>query len=193
MIDGGTDRKGCSLRMLVSEALRAYPTSALFEFLEDRDVVVRSAAARKLQLCATREVFNRASQLLKSDRVATREVAAFLLGQLGTPRRPYKGESAGLLMQLLDSEKNTQVRAVAITSLGQLKATDTLDRIIAFSNDRSPSVRASVAFAIGYAYAQRHPRMPSKFVNLVQKLSSDSSRVVRDSAKLALSVIKESK
>ena len=54
MIDVGTDREGHSVRMLVSAALRAYPTATLFQFLEDRDVIVRSLAARQLQLRAGR-------------------------------------------------------------------------------------------------------------------------------------------
>src|SRR4030095_1498035 len=135
MIDIGTDRNGHSLRMLTSEALKAYPTAMLFQFLEDRDVIVRSLAARHLQLRGGKDVFDYARQLLLSKRAPSREVAAFLLGQLGTPKRPFRVQSTRLLVDLLKSEANSQVRAAAIASLGQLRAINAVERVLSYAND----------------------------------------------------------
>ena len=186
MIDVGTDRKGHSLRMLTSDALKAYSTRKLFQFLEDRDVIVRSSAARHLQLRGGKDVFDFARQLLSNKRAPSREVAAFLLGQLGTPKRPFRTESTKLLIDLLKSETDVQVIAAAIASLGQLRAINAVQQLISYANDRSPAVRASIAFAIGYAHAQESGGIPLKFEKVLRKLRKDRSRTVRDSAELAM-------
>jgi HEAT repeat protein len=189
VIDVGVDREGHSLRQLVWQALKACPTIALFQFLEDRDVIVRSAAARELQLRGGRAAFERARQLLTSRGTTIREMGAFLLGQLGTPKRPYKKKSTKLLLGLLRAESNPVVRATAITSLGQLKAVEALRQITAFSKDRSPAVRGSVAFAIGMVYSERPKEIPSRLEKLLHKLHADKSRGVREQASLGIELV----
>src|SRR5213594_2773510 len=180
MIDSGIDRKGGSLRHLVWRGLKEYPTVAVLQFLEDSNVIVRSEAARCLHLRPERRVFERVAQLLTSKRVYQRELGAFVLGQLGTPKRPYKKESTRILLRIVKSEPNAVVRATITVSLGQLKAAEALRKIVTFANDRSPAVRASVAFAIGMIYCERAKEIPLRLEKLLRKLRADKSRVVRE-------------
>lgn len=141
MIESCTDREGHSLRFLVWKALKQYRTASLWQFLYDRDVIVRSAAARELQIRGGKFVYEQTKTLLKHDSKDIRELAAFILGQLGTPRLPFKTASTRDLLMLLKIEKNTTVRATAVCSLGQLHATKALPTIISSANDPSPAVR----------------------------------------------------
>lgn len=189
MIDSGVDRKGCSLRHLVWRGLKECPTDAVLRFLEDPDVIVRSEAARRLHLRPERRVYDRAAQLLRSKRVYKREIAAFVLGQLGAPKRPYKKASSKILLRLLRSESNAMVRATIIASLGQLKVIQAVRRIIIFSTDPSPAVRGSVAFAIGMIYCERSKEIPSRLKKLLRKLQADKSRTVHELATLGMELV----
>jgi HEAT repeat protein len=189
MIDSSTDRDGHSLHLLVWLGLRRFPTLALFQFLSDPDVIVRSAAARELQIRGGKRVFERTRQLLVSEKKNLRELAAFILGQLGTPKRPFKQESTHLLLKVLRSETNAAVRATAISSLGQLRATGSIKHIIGFAYDKTPSVRGSVAFAIGMIYCERRRSIPKAYWRLLQKFRKDKSREVREMAGLGIELV----
>ena len=190
MIDSGGDPKGRSLRHLVWRGLKEYPTVAILQFLEDPEVIVRSEAARRLHLRPERRVFDRAAQLLRSERVYKREIAAFVLGQLGTPKRPYKNLSTKALLHSLKSERNPVVRATIITALGQLKAAEALEMIVPFAKDRSPAVRGSVAFTIGMNYCKQFKKIPVSLQKLLQKLRTDKSRRVREDAALGMNLVR---
>lgn len=120
MIDSGVDKRGNSLRTLIYQAMRLYETSALFPFLRDRDSVVRAAAVRELRSRDGRTAFDEASKLLNSKKAFEREVAAFLLGQIGIPRRLFPKESVPLVATILKNDKSAAVRATAAASLGHL-------------------------------------------------------------------------
>ena len=189
VIEVGTDREGHSLRLLVWQGLKQYSTKALFQFLYDRDAIVRSATARELQIRGGKLVFEKTMRLLTSDSKNIRELAAFIHGQLGTPKRPFKAESTKLLLQLLHSETNASVRASAICSLGSLHATRASRKIASFAKDPSPSVRGSVAFAVGMIYCEKRASIPGSLWRLLNKLRKDNSREVRDMAMLGLDLV----
>jgi HEAT repeat protein len=189
MIEVGTDREGHSLRHLVWQGLKQCRTKVLFQFLHDRDVIVRSASARELQIRGGKLVFKETAQLLESDNKNIRELAAFILGQLGTPKRPFKAKSIRLLLRLLQSETNAVVRATAITSLGHLMARNAVEYVVSFAGDPSPSVRDAVTFAIGKIYCEKLDVLPTRIKRLLNKLCHDKSRDVRAGAKLAIELI----
>lgn len=139
-IDISTDRSGTALRMLVFQALKAYPTKALLPFLRDSDSIVRTAAARQLQVRGGSAVFEHARQLATSKKKDDREIAAFILGQLGTPERPFKGESLPLLQKLC-ADRSAEVRETAVASLGHLKAVEAIDSVKQLKRDNDESVQ----------------------------------------------------
>jgi HEAT repeat protein len=147
-IDAGVDSHGHSLRMLVSQSLERYQTSHLFQFLQDRGVIVRSAAARRLQLRGTREVFEHALSLAHSKSRRNREIAAFLLGQLGTPQMPYRGDSLPVLC-ILCSDRAPEVRAASIAALGHLRAVELADVVTKARRDSNQAVRAMSVYVSG--------------------------------------------
>jgi HEAT repeat protein len=148
MIDIGIDQPGHSLRMLVSQALRSYKTRNLYQFLEDRDPVVRTAAAREIQIRGTRDSYKYLLKMLDDKRGFIREICIFTLGQLGTPEYPFREESVSVLMRYLANDRNVAVRAAAAAALGHLRAIEALDSLIEASSDSSAEVRSNVAFAL---------------------------------------------
>lgn len=148
MIDKGVDEPGSSLRVLVSQALRSYPTRVLNTFLDDKNTVVRTAAARELQSRGEVESFEFAVSLLSDRRAYMREIGVFILGQLGTPDYPYKDASIDLIAERLSLDKSQMVRASAAAALGHLKASSKLDILIYAASDESANVRACAAFAL---------------------------------------------
>nr|WP_315219216.1 HEAT repeat domain-containing protein [uncultured Duganella sp.] len=148
MIDSGIDRRGSSLRLLIAEALRSYPTASLYPFLEDRSVPVRTAAAREIQVRGEAESFAYATQLATDRRSYVREIAIFILGQHGTPSYPFKSDAIPLLASKLSHDPAGSVRAAAAAGLGHLKGYEAIEALVSAVGDRSFEVRACVASAL---------------------------------------------
>jgi hypothetical protein len=148
MIDIGVDSDGTALRMLIAQALRLYPTSSLYSFLEDRSVPVRTAAARQIQIRGERESLDHAVNLLDDKRASVREIAVFILGQLGTPTYPYKAESVEKIVVKLNADSSGMVRAAAAAALGHLQSYEAIPALIEAARDESIAVRVCVAGAL---------------------------------------------
>lgn len=173
MIDVGTDRPGHSLKLLVFQALKLYETSALLPLLLDKDSIVRAAVARELQGRGGEVVYHEAVRLLASRTSATREIAAFLLGQLSYPEYPFAAQSVPLLIAVLRKDKSASVRASAAAALGHLRKKSALSALLFASNDGSAEVRVCVAFALSM-----YPRsMQAK--ECLLRLSKDKDEEVR--------------
>lgn len=148
MIDIGIDKEGSALRMLIAQALRSYPTSNLYPFLEDRSAPVRTAAAREIQTRGDSDSFKYATRLTDDKRSYIREIAVFVLGQHGTPTYPYKAEAVPIIAKKLAHDSSAGVRAAAAAALGHLKAYDAVGVLISAAADDSIEVRACVAAAL---------------------------------------------
>ena len=109
-----SDVQNSTIDLLVFQALKQYSTNALVPMLEDKDVIVRSAVARELQIRGGHEVFIAAQNLGASERHESREIAAFLLGQLSTPTLPSLEQSVPLLKVHLKDDCH-EVRSGGVT------------------------------------------------------------------------------
>ena len=143
------DYAASSLRLLVMEALRTHKTKSLLPMLGDEDVIVRSAVARELQIRGEREAFEYTLKACGDPRNYVREIAAFTLGQFGTPTYPFRAEALPKLSELA-VDASGEVRAAAVSALGHLHAREYENVILASATDSESDVRASAAFALGY-------------------------------------------
>jgi len=146
-IDIGVDKAGTSLRMLISQALEKYPSKSLLAFLDDSNVVVRTAAARQLQVRGEVQTLEHAMRLAKSKKRREREIAAFILGQLGTPKLPFKARSVPTLIELC-ADGAHEVRAAALAALGHLQAIEADATIKRARRDANEDVRSMASFAL---------------------------------------------
>lgn len=154
-IELSTDEEGETLKTLIWQALRLYPTASLFQFLTDRNLIVRSTAARELQTRPeTRLVFDHAVTLIDSEIAPDREIGAFLLGQIGTPDRPLRAESIPLLEGLCN-DADPEVRSTALASLSHLSARESQRVIRSALSDPHPVVREMAEYVIECLHLQK--------------------------------------
>jgi len=130
------------------EEMKSYDLARLHAELVSPRRARRFVAAKELHLRGRRETLEYAATLTHSAVAEYREIAAFVLGQLGPPERPFRAKSLDLLVTLLN-DQSPRVRAAAISSLGHLKSTESVGRMATMVGDGSSEVRESLAFALG--------------------------------------------
>ena len=168
-----------TLRHLVWKALEQYPTQNLLPMLQDTDAIVRTAVARNLHVRGGDDVFTFAIELTNALRFEGREIAAFLLGQLGTPNYPYRDKSIPYLRKLLFDDYY-EVRGVAASSLGWLHADEAAYDLITLACDPEAYVREGVAFALGRVSLTKDVQV------VLEKLADDADSGVREWALFSL-------
>ncbi len=186
MIDD-KDLSDSTLRFILWKALERYSTRDLLNFLYDHDPIVRTSAAKQLQLRGTPEIFRKVKLLCHHKTDTVREIAAFVLGQLGTPQFPFKKQSVSVLIKLLKKDSSHEVRAAAAAALGHLGSNEAMESLLQSVHDKHDQVRTCVAFALG-------SMLPStKVEDVLRKLSFDKKREVRSWARLSLDILKDRK
>lgn len=185
MIDD-IDASGSTLRLLVSQALKNWNIEAVLGLIVDEDHIVRTAAARELQLRGSRFIYEQVIMLITDDRAYVREICAFILGQLGTPDMPYKDESYPLLLDLLE-DKERDVRMAAAAALGHISFANmpinVEKALILASKDKDENVRACVAYALGNSSGG----VAAKFS--LNQLKNDKDESVRSYADLGFELL----
>lgn len=131
------------------EEMKNYNSDRLRTELSSHDELRRFAAAGELTIRGENETFTYASTLANMPEASFREVSARILGQLGTPNRPFLESSLPILCNLLQSDPDYQVRAAAAAALGHLGSSKSLEYLICAVTDKEADVRKSVAFALG--------------------------------------------
>jgi hypothetical protein len=176
------DRKDASestLRLILWKALESYPTNELCELLSDPDPIVRTSAAKQLHLRADPSILRYGMELCTREKAYLREIGAFVLGQLGTPKFPFRSEAIGVLARLLSRDRSAIVRSAAAAALGHLGADEAKQVLLKLTKDQSQSVRLSIAFALGRVSANDAVR------NALRRLTRDRNQEVREWARLS--------
>lgn len=181
MIDN-PDYSSSSIKLLVFQALKAYPTDAVLPLLQDEDVTVRSAAAREIQVRGEKLALDYVLPLCNDGREFVREIAAFTLGQLGTPTYPFRSESIPKLMELA-VDSSAEVRGAAVAALGHLHAVASKDVLLNAAEDVNPDVRAMAAVALGRLGSDSSS---PDILQALHALSNDPSSEVREWAELGI-------
>lgn len=143
------------------------------------------AAVNELRSLGTRQVFEMASQWLRSAHPLERARAADILGQIGVgPRRPhaFPTEACDLLLELLRTEEHPRAAASALVALGHIQDGRALPAIYRFVAHEDAVLRHAVAFALG-CFAEDHASLPGLML-----LMNDQDEDVRDWATFSLGV-----
>lgn len=153
------------------EAMRKHGLEELHAALRSKEEDRRFTAAQELQLRGQRATFDLVRSLAASREASQREIAAFTMGQLGTPNHPYLAESVPILRTLLTTDSDPKVRAAAAAALGHLRADDAFEYLREATRDQSPDVRSNAAFALG-EFAHREEAIPS-LLSLTKDVNSN--------------------
>jgi methionyl-tRNA formyltransferase len=128
------------------------------------------------------EVLFRARAMAEDEDPRERGIAAFLLGQLGTPVRTFPGESAAALEAMAASEQDPGVLEVVAHGFGHLGEPYGLDALIALARHDDLRVREAVAIALA-------GRQAPLAIDTLIRLSRDERSEVRDWATFALGML----
>jgi|HubBroStandDraft_1064217.scaffolds.fasta_scaffold107366_1 hypothetical protein len=108
-------------RLLIWQALNSYSLAGLVKLLEDPEVEVRTSAARQMHIRGGTVAWNAARKLCLSRRPRDKVMGLFILGQLGTPRLPYKQETLDLIHSMLSRRQPEIVMEQALYTVGHLR------------------------------------------------------------------------
>ena len=128
------------------------------------------------------EVLFRACAMAEDGDALERGIAAFLLGQLGTPVRTFPGESAAALEAMAAREQDPGVLEAIAHGFGHLGEPYGLDPLLALA--RHPEARVREAAAIALAGREAPGAMDALI-----RLSHDERSEVRDWATFALGML----
>lgn len=164
------------------EEMKLYDIYRLHEELLSSEEMRRFAAAKQLHLRGDYRTFEYVVFLSKVQDASYRDVAAFTLGQLGTPNRPFRKQSIPILSDLLRYDPIPQVRAGAAAALGHLSALECVEYLNDASEDKDADVRTNVAFAFGAIKGE-------KVIEPLIRLTHDDDSEVVSWAVLGLSIL----
>lgn len=171
---------GSKLGQILWKELKNSNEEELFEHLLSEDKVLRTIAACEIQIRSTPSSFDRTLILTNSIRFEVREIAAFVLGQMGSPTAQFHEAALAPLSKLL-RDPYYEVRAAVIGSFGflaldrQSEHSRICSEILALLDDPEPTVREALAFSLSYIHTEE------AFIGLI-KLSSDWNVAVRNAA-----------
>ena len=166
----------------------ALPERPLEEVLEKADAEWRTDDEWQPHVCAltaraSRDVLEAMETLGADDDPSTRELAAFVLGQLGTWQvSAFPEEQAEALLDMAQRERDPQVIAAIAYAFGHLGEPHGHAWVLSLREHESPEIREAVAFALG-------GRKTDDAVDALIGLSSDDAAPVRDWATFALGTL----
>lgn len=139
----------------------------------------KRAASSQLIIRGGKANFQKAVEFCNSENPHIRVEGAHILGQIGTPKRPFKKESTPILINLLKFDTNEHARASAAAALGHIENPEVVQNLVKHVADPSEHVRHDLAFALG-CY-----NLP-EVVDPLIALSNDPSQDVRSWATFGL-------
>jgi HEAT repeat protein len=132
-----------------------------------------------LHFRATREVFEEAAALCRSECPQERRLGADILGQLGVPDRMFPDESVTILAEMSWGETDLEAVGSVCTALGHLGHPEWIEPLLRWKSHSDAEIRWRVALALG-GYEE-----PAAIEGLIE-LSSDPDENVRDWATFGL-------
>jgi HEAT repeat protein len=162
----------------VSEAPKQDPRSVSELFAAATDWTLDEGwpawtAVSALQRLGTREVLDRALELVTSDDPRLRGRAADILGQLGSPDHTFPEECLNAALGLLDSDPDPDVIQSAAVALGHLKDPRGIDALLKRAEHGDARIRQTVAWALA-------GRSDPKSIAALMQLMTDVDASVRD-------------
>ncbi len=174
------------LEILAFKGAETLSSDELFQLLFDDDDIVRTIVAKVLQLRGDAQIFERVLDLASHQNAYVRDFCAFLLGQYGTPEKPYRELSINTLLKLI-KDNNYEVRAGAAAAIGHLYYKDmpqlVEEALFKAASDRSATVRADVACALGSSTDTE------KAEKILKNMLNDKSQNVVEWAEVGLDIL----
>lgn len=180
-MSGDTNDFDAELRERKEEARREPPTThdLINRALTEPDENEAWEAVSTLHLRATREVFEEARALCRSECPQERRLGADILGQLGVPDRLCPDECVAILAEMSRIETDLEAVGSICTALGHLHHSNAVEPLLRWKEHPDAVIRWHVAMALG---GHEEPEA----VEALIELSTDPDEDVRDWATFGL-------
>ncbi|GGK98610.1 hypothetical protein Sme01_59780 [Sphaerisporangium melleum] len=166
---------------LAETSVRDLITMALMD--DDPDGPTRWKAVDALHARGDVETFTEARRLCASDARAERVLGVDILGELGTPERPFVDKTLSILRYLAASDDDVRVLHAVLIAFGHLRDRRALPSVIELSTHPDATVRYGAAYALSHVVGR--PPDPSGLAAL-RRLADDPDEDVADWAALGL-------
>ncbi|WP_353327981.1 hypothetical protein [Chitiniphilus shinanonensis] len=93
----------------------------LINFVRSRDAATRNLIIQELHARPFEDVFQAALLLISEGQAQSRASGYLILGQLGTPDRPFRDRSTPIILQGLEKERVATVQSAILYAIGHLK------------------------------------------------------------------------
>lgn len=143
MSDEQTDVAAMSVSELVGAALT------------EPDELPAWYAVWELQSRGTREVFDAAASLCRSECPAERTLGADLLADLGTPEMPFAQESSKILRAMLSIETEGEVIESILPALSRIEGSAAIPEFLGYEGHPSEKVRQRVSICLSGSEDER--------------------------------------
>ena len=175
------------IEILAFKGAETLSNNDLYNLLFDEDCRVRSIVAKVLQIKGDGDLFKKIVSLERDDRPFVRELCAFILGQYGTPDKPYKDLSVNTLISLTN-DSCLDVKLSAVAALGHLYNDSIMpdtaeDRLFTLASDGNSNVRMYVALALGSC------ANINKAKDILLNLLQDNNKEVIEWAEVGLDIL----
>jgi HEAT repeat protein len=150
---------------------------------EDPDGPVRWKAVGVLHARGDLESFTEARRLCANDSRAERVLGVDILGELGTPQRPFIDKTLSVLRYLAAVDDDVRVLHAVLIAFGHLRDQRALPSVIELATHQDPTVRYGAAYALSHVLGR--PPDPSGLAAL-RRLAKDPDDDVADWAALGL-------
>jgi HEAT repeat protein len=141
------DNMSLPSRYYLRQRMSELPAAELVKLLSSDDVIARTVAGMCLHLAGgTQETHSAILDLASNEAAYVREVAAYTLGQFGTPDYPFRSESLPVLSRLADVDESDEVRLAATVAIMHLGGPDAAGRILRAAKDPSADIRRAAAW-----------------------------------------------
>ncbi|WP_248962390.1 HEAT repeat domain-containing protein [Sphaerisporangium perillae] len=150
---------------------------------DDPDGPARWNAVDALHARGDLETFTEARRLCASDSGVERVLGVDILGELGTPHRPFLDKSLSVLRYLAAADDDVRVLHAVLIAFGHLRDQRALPSVIQLSTHPDPTVRYGAAYALSHVLGR--PADPAGLAAL-RRLARDEDEDVADWAALGL-------
>jgi HEAT repeat protein len=178
------------LYILAWQRVRQLTNAELLCFVRSKNALVRDLVIREFHVRPSREVLEIGLSLVRDGKAVARASGYLILGQLGSPNRPFRDDSMPAIMRGIESEKSPSVRCAIAYAIGHLVPPGVfheqiIDSLLRYLDAKSESLRVAVAFAVaGLSLSDRLDQ-------LVKRLLADSDQDVREWVEISLDAIKQ--
>lgn len=184
------EKSASDLYLLAWQRVRELELHELLKFVNSKSTTVRELVVQEMHIRGSEDVFRAACSLTASTKARVRSAGFLVLGQLGTPERPFRAESVPILLDGLERERTILVRcsiAYAIGHLGIPEAQNEriIERLVDYLESGNRSVDKAVAFSI--AGLCRTPALEL----LVAKIHAKCDEDLNDWVTIGLDAVRE--